>query len=55
VDFRIPSGEELGPEEYSGHKITSSFSYVTERGVGKIERAKGHTTAKSLSEHVQCD
>jgi hypothetical protein len=33
--------------------MTSSFSYVTERGEGKMERARGSKTAKSLSEHVQ--
>jgi hypothetical protein len=38
--------------ECSGRRITVSFSYVTERGEGKVERAKGSKTAKSLSEHV---
>jgi hypothetical protein len=37
---------------YSGRRITPSFSYVTERGEGKMERGGGGKTAKSLSEHV---
>jgi hypothetical protein len=37
---------------YSGRRITLSFSYVTERGEGKMERARGSKSAKSLSEHV---
>jgi hypothetical protein len=37
---------------YSGYRITPSFSYVTERGEGKMERARGGKTAKSLFEHV---
>jgi hypothetical protein len=39
---------------YSGRNITASFSYITERGDGKMGRAGGSKTAKSLSEHVQC-
>jgi hypothetical protein len=35
--------------EYSGRKITASFSYVTERGEGKKERARGSKTAKRMS------
>jgi hypothetical protein len=38
--------------QYSGRKINASFGYVTERGEGKMERARGIKTAKSLSEHV---
>jgi hypothetical protein len=34
---------------YSGRKITASFSYVIQRGEGKIERAEGSKTAKSLN------
>jgi hypothetical protein len=34
---------------YSGHNITVSFSFVTERGEGKKKRARGSKTAKSLS------
>jgi hypothetical protein len=37
---------------YSDHNITASFSYVTERGEGKIKRARGSKTAKRVSEHV---
>jgi hypothetical protein len=37
---------------YSGRKITASFSYVTEREEGNMERARGSKTAKSVSEHV---
>jgi hypothetical protein len=37
---------------YSGRRITPSFSYVTERGEGEMERARGSKTANSLSEHV---
>jgi hypothetical protein len=37
---------------YSGCKTTVSFSDVTERGEGKMERTRGSKTAKSLSEHV---
>jgi hypothetical protein len=37
---------------YSGHRITLSFGYVTERGEGKMERAGGSKTAKNLPEHV---
>jgi hypothetical protein len=33
----------------------SSFSYVTERGEGKMERGRGSKTAKSLSEHIYCN
>jgi hypothetical protein len=33
---------------YSGRKITASLSYVTENGEGKMERARGSKTAKSL-------
>jgi hypothetical protein len=40
---------------YSGRRIYLSFSYVTERGGGKMERTGGSKTAKSLSEHVQCN
>jgi hypothetical protein len=42
---------EIG-HDYSGRRITLSFSYVTERGEGKMERARASKTAKSLSEHV---
>jgi hypothetical protein len=35
-------------ENYSGHRITLSLSYVTERGEGKMERAREGKTAKSL-------
>jgi hypothetical protein len=35
---------------YIGRKITASLSYVTERGGGKMERAGGSKTAKSLCE-----
>jgi hypothetical protein len=37
---------------YSGRKITPRLGCVTARGEGKIERARGSKTAKSLSEHV---
>jgi hypothetical protein len=40
---------------YSERKITPSLSYVTERGEGKMERARGSKTAKSLSEHEKCN
>jgi hypothetical protein len=40
---------------YSGRRITLSFSYVTERREGKMERARESKTAKSLSEHIQCN
>jgi hypothetical protein len=33
---------------YSGHNITAIFSYITERREGKMERARGSKTAKSL-------
>jgi hypothetical protein len=36
----------------SGRKIIPSSSYVTERGKGKMERARGCKTAKNLSDHV---
>jgi hypothetical protein len=39
-------------EDNSGRRITLSLSYITERGEGKIERARGGKTEKSLSEHV---
>jgi hypothetical protein len=39
----------------SGRNITASFSYITERGEGKMERARGSKMAKNLSEHVQCN
>jgi hypothetical protein len=38
--------------EYSGRRISLIFSYVIERGEGKMERARGSKMAKSLSEHV---
>jgi hypothetical protein len=41
--------------QYSGCRINLSFSYVTERGEGKMERARGSKTAESLSEHVYCN
>jgi hypothetical protein len=31
---------------YGGHKITASFSNVTERGKGNVERAKGEQNGK---------
>jgi hypothetical protein len=34
---------------YSGRRITLSSSYVTEREEGKMERARGSKTARSLS------
>jgi hypothetical protein len=34
---------------YIGRKITPSFDYVTVRGEGKMERARGIKAAKSLS------
>jgi hypothetical protein len=36
------------PGLYSGRRITLSFSYVTERGEGKMKRARKSKTAKSL-------
>jgi hypothetical protein len=33
---------------YSGRRITLSFSYVTERGEGKMERARESKTAESV-------
>jgi hypothetical protein len=36
---------------YSGRKITASFSYITESGEGKKERARGSKTAQSLSKY----
>jgi hypothetical protein len=36
----------------SGRIITVSFSYLTERGEGNMEKARGSKMAKSLSEHV---
>jgi hypothetical protein len=36
---------------YNGCKITPSLSSVTGREEGKMERARGSKTAKSLSEH----
>jgi hypothetical protein len=38
---------------YSGRNIAASFSYVTQKGEGKMERARGKQPAQSLSEHVR--
>jgi hypothetical protein len=38
--------------KYSGRNIIASVSYVTVRGEGKMERARGSKTSKSLSEHA---
>jgi hypothetical protein len=37
---------------YSGRKITPSLGYVTLRGEGKMKKARGSKSEKSLSEHV---
>jgi hypothetical protein len=39
--------------KYSRRRITLSFSCVTERVEGKMERARGSKTTKSLCEHVK--
>jgi hypothetical protein len=40
---------------YSGCTITLSLDCVTVGGEGKMKRAWGSKTAKSLSQHVQCN
>jgi hypothetical protein len=37
---------------YSDHNITATFSYVTERGEGKMERARGEQDGRE-SKHVK--
>jgi hypothetical protein len=42
----------LGKQVYSVNKITPSLSHVTVRKEGKLERARGSKTTKSMSKNV---